>query len=100
MPANTQDTLYVNTGWEPSAVADYSLRITMTAEQEDATPTNNVLAKDVLYTDDIYGHDDTNGLDVELRPRESDDIAGFFDPPVRALSTLAPTQVLWLTALR
>ena len=79
-PANTQDTLYVYTGWEPSAVADYSLRITMTAEQEDATPTNNVLAKDVLYTDDIYGHDDTNALDAELRPRESDDIEGFFDP--------------------
>ena len=79
-PANTQDTLYVNTNWEPSVVSDYGLRITMTAEQEDASPSNNMLAKDVLYTDDIYGHDDVSALDTELRPRESDDIPDFFDP--------------------
>ena len=79
-PANTQDTLYVNTNWEPSVVGDYGLRITMTSEQEDASPANNVLAKDVLYTDDIYGHDDVSVLDAELRPRESDDITDFFDP--------------------
>ena len=79
-PANTQDTLYVNTNWEPSAVGDYGLRITMTSEQEDASPANNVLAKDVLYTDDMYGHDDVSILDAELRPRESDDITDFFDP--------------------
>jgi hypothetical protein len=51
-PANAQDTLYVQTGWEPTQTMTYSLRITMTAEQEDASPLNNVLAKDVLYTDD------------------------------------------------
>ena len=79
-PANTQDTLYVNTNWEPSVVGDYGLRITMTSEQEDASPANNVLAKDVLYTDDMYGHDDVSLLDAELRPRESDDIPDFFDP--------------------
>ena len=79
-PANTQDTLYVNTNWEPSVVGDYGLRITMTSEQEDASPANNVLAKDVLYTDDMYGHDDVSVLDAELRPRESDDITDFFDP--------------------
>ena len=79
-PANTQDTLYVNTNWEPSVVGDYGLRITMTSEQEDASPANNVLAKDVLYTDDMYGHDDVSVLDAELRPRESDDISDFFDP--------------------
>lgn len=79
-PANAQDTLYVQTGWEPSQTMTYSLRITMTAEQEDASPLNNVLAKDVLYTDDEYGHDDESSLDGELRPRESDDIADFFDP--------------------
>ena len=79
-PANTQDTLYVNTNWEPSVVGDYGLRITMTSEEEDASPANNVLAKDVLYTDDMYGHDDVSVLNAELRPRESDDISDFFDP--------------------
>ena len=52
----------------------------MTAEQEDNSPLNNVLAKDILYTDDMYGHDDENAHDGELRPRESDDIDDFFDP--------------------
>jgi hypothetical protein len=79
-PANAQDTLYIATDWEPGQMETYSLRITMTADQEDATPLNNVLAKDVVYTDDEYGHDDENTLDGELRPRESDDIADFFDP--------------------
>ena len=79
-PANSQDTLYIATGWEPSQMATYNLRISMTADSADATPDNNVLAKDILYTDDMYGHDDESALDGELRPRESDDIADFFDP--------------------
>ena len=79
-PANAQDTLYIPTDWEPTSVGTYSLRISMTAEQDDATPENNVMAKDILYTEDIYGHDDENVLEGELRPRESDDIADYFDP--------------------
>ena len=83
-PANIQDTLYVETGWEPSATGDYGLRITMMLDDslamDDATPLNNVLAKDFFYTQDVYGHDDESALDVELRPRESESIPGFFDP--------------------
>ncbi|MDA0940299.1 MAG: T9SS type A sorting domain-containing protein [Bacteroidetes bacterium] len=79
-PANAQDTLYLATGWEPAANGTYNLRITMTGDQEDATPLNNVLAKDIVYTDDEYGHDDENVLDGELRPRESDDFVDLFDP--------------------
>ena len=78
-PANSQDTLYVQTGWEPTATGDYSVRITMTTD-DDATPLNNVLAKDIVYTSDVYGHDDEDMLDAELGPSESEDIAGFFDP--------------------
>ena len=57
--ANSQDTLYVQTGWEPAA-GDYSLRITMILDStavDEATPLNNVLAKDFFYTQDVYGHD-------------------------------------------
>jgi hypothetical protein len=79
-PANTQDTLYLATGWEPDATGTYGLRITMTGDSADATPENNTLFKNILYTDDIYGHDDENVLDGELGPRESDDIDEYFDP--------------------
>ena len=78
-PANSQDTLYVQTGWEPGAPGDYSLRISL-LNNNDATPLNNVLAKDFFYTQDVYGHDDESALDAELGPRESEDILGFFDP--------------------
>ena len=84
-PANIQDTLYVETGWEPSATGDYGLRITMMLDDslamDDATPTNNVLAKDFFYTQDVYGHDDESTLDVELRPRESETFQDSSTPP-------------------
>ena len=79
-PANAQDTLYIATGWEPSQTGTYTLQITLTADSADASPLNNVGAKDILYTVDEYGHDDENVLDGEMRPRESDDIADFYDP--------------------
>ncbi|MGB0180111.1 MAG: hypothetical protein ACPF8U_08635, partial [Flavobacteriales bacterium] len=66
-PANSQDTLYVQTGWEPAATGDYSLRITMILDStavDEATPLNNVLAKDFFYTQDVYGHDDESALDA------------------------------------
>jgi hypothetical protein len=79
-PANTQDTLYLATGWEPNATGTYGLRITLTGDSTDVTPENNTLFKNILYTDDIYGHDDENVLDGELGPRESEDIADYYDP--------------------
>lgn len=79
-PANSQDTLYVATDWEPDAIGTYGLRITMTADSADATPDNNVVVKDILYTDDIYGHDDDESFTGELGARESDDIEDYFDP--------------------
>ena len=79
-PANTQDTLYLATGWEPDATGTYGLRITLTGDSADATPENNTLFKNILYTDDIYGHDDENVDYGELGPRENDDIEGYFDP--------------------
>ena len=78
-PANSQDTLYVETGWQPDAIGKYSLRASLIT-MDDATPLNNVLAKDFFYTADVYGHDDDGVLDLELGPRENQDLAGLFDP--------------------
>jgi hypothetical protein len=79
-PANVQDTLFIATGWEPSQVGTYQLRISMFGDQADETPANNILTKEFKYSLETYAHDNENVLDGELRPRESDDIADYFDP--------------------
>ena len=79
-PSSSQETLYVATGWEPTQVGKYFLRISILPENADATPENNVLVKDFFYTEDLYGHDDDEALDQELFPRLSEDIPDFYDP--------------------
>ncbi|MGB1122780.1 MAG: T9SS type A sorting domain-containing protein [Flavobacteriales bacterium] len=78
-PANSQDTVYVATGWTPTETGNYVLQATIASANEDENLDDNVISKVIVYTDDEYGHDDEGALDVELRPRDSD-IAGLFDP--------------------
>ena len=79
-PANSQDTIYIATGWEPSTTGNYILRSTLTSgSSSDTTPEDNTMSKVMVYTDDVYGHDDEAALDGEVSPRESD-IAGLYDP--------------------
>ena len=79
-PANSQDTIYIATGWEPSATGNYILRSTLiSGSSTDATPEDNTMSKVMVYTDDEYGHDDEAALDGEMFPRESD-IEGLYDP--------------------
>ena len=79
-PANSQDTLYIPTGWEPSATGNYILRSTLTSgSSTDATPEDNTMSRVIVYSDDEYGHDDEAALDGEMFPRESD-IDGLYDP--------------------
>ena len=79
-PANSQDTIYIATGWEPSATGNYILRSTLTSgSSTDSTPEDNTMSKVIVYTDDVYGHDDEAVLDGEMFPRESD-IEGLYDP--------------------
>lgn len=78
-PANTQDTLYLETGWEPTITGNYTLRATLSAANNEASPENNTMEKVIVYSEDEYGHDDEAALDVDLVPRESD-IEGLYDP--------------------
>ena len=79
-PANAQDTIYIETGWEPSTTGSYILRATIDAGTADVTPEDNVMSKVIVFSDDEYGHDDEANLDGEMFPRESEDIAGYWDP--------------------
>ena len=78
-PANSQDTVYVATGWTPTETGNYVLQATIASANEDENPDDNVISKVIVYTDDEYGHDDEGALDVEFRPLDSD-IAGLFNP--------------------
>lgn len=78
-PANSQDTVYVATGWTPTATGNYVLEATIASANEDESSDDNTLSKVIVYTDDEYGHDDESTLDVEFTPRDSD-IEGLFNP--------------------
>jgi hypothetical protein len=79
-PANSQDTIYIATGWEPSATGNYILRSTLTSgSSTDVSPEDNTMSKVIVYSDDEYGHDDEAALDGEMFPRESD-LTGLYDP--------------------
>ena len=75
-PANAQDTLYIETGWEPATEGLYTLRASMSsASIEDA----GTLEVDMEYTECEFGHDNPTTLDVELGPR-FDDQNDFYEP--------------------
>jgi hypothetical protein len=78
-PAPLLDTMYIATGWVPDNTGDYFVRASLSSEETDESPENNTLDHDIEYTDYVYGHDDEENHDLELRPRDSD-IEGLFDP--------------------
>ena len=69
----------MNTFWSPQEVGLYNLGVELVFE-EDSDPSNNVAQKTIEYSNNRFGHDDEEQLDGEMRPRESDEIPGFFDP--------------------
>lgn len=78
-PTNPQDTIYVATGWTPTATGNYVLQATIASANEDENPEDNTLSKVIIYSDYEYGHDDQASLDVEFAPGDSE-IAGLFNP--------------------
>lgn len=78
-PANSQDTVYISTGWTPSATGDYVLQATIGSGSEDANADDNMMSKVIVYSDDEYGHDDEGDYNVEFAPGDSD-IEGLFNP--------------------
>jgi hypothetical protein len=67
-PGDPIDTLFLATGWAPSAVGDYYVRTSITYVNTDETPDNNSLQKKFLVVDGEYGHDDPTIINSEMRP--------------------------------
>jgi hypothetical protein len=79
-PSFLFDTLYVETGWIPTAEGTYTVRATISSENVDEVPDNDINVRTIVYSEYEYGHDDENDLGLEIGPRESDDSPGEFDP--------------------
>ena len=76
-PSQTRDTLYIPTGWEPTETGTYTLRIEVTTDTvADPTPENNVLSKEILFTEDIYGHDNEEAIDYQYWSSQETDASG------------------------
>ena len=81
-PPALEQGIYVNTGWVPDAPGNYYLRATLSLQDPmgEVTPLNNVLAKEFVFSEDVYGHDDEASFTSEFGPRDSDESAGSFAP--------------------
>jgi hypothetical protein len=79
-PSYLLDTLYFETGWEPSTIGTYTIRASIASLSEDELPENDSATRVIVYTDCQYGHEDEADLTGEARPRESEDDEGEFDP--------------------
>jgi hypothetical protein len=68
-PSNIQDTVYIATGWTPTATGTYTIQATIAQAEVDEDGSNNTASTWVVYTDDEYGHDDESNLNTQFRPR-------------------------------
>jgi hypothetical protein len=79
-PAPVLDTIFVQTGWVPTEIGSYQVRATLTSDQTDDLPDNNVRTRVIEYTTDEYGHNDVALTTGELRGRASADNPDLFVP--------------------
>ena len=56
-PANMNYTSFLSTGFEPTEIGTYTLRITLLGDSADLTPENNTMEKSFIVTTDEYGQD-------------------------------------------
>ncbi|MDG1260767.1 MAG: PKD domain-containing protein, partial [Flavobacteriales bacterium] len=89
-PANLQDTLYLETGFVPTAEEIYTVKATITQDQEDETPDNNERSRDIEYTADEYADEVEAEWDTEFTPRVAD--SGDFEPTGYGNFYLAPNE--------
>lgn len=71
-PSQAQDTVYLETGFVPSAEATFTVRATITSDEVDEFEDSNVRSRDITYNSDEYAHESNENWDTEFRPRDTD----------------------------
>ena len=103
-PGAVSDTMYMETGWVPESVGNYTVRSTIIGDATDATPDNNVREIQIVYTAEpgIYGHELPELHDAETTMRESEDNPDEFEPEGwgNAFTFVNDNTTVWGTSVR
>lgn len=67
-PGDPIDTLFLATGWAPTAAGAYFVRTTITYSNTDETPNNNTAQRAFWVVDGEYGHDHPTLVNAEMAP--------------------------------
>ncbi len=77
-PAPVLDTIFVSTGFFPPSIGTYILRASISSDQTDEIPDNNVIDRIIYYTTNEYGHNDSTMTTGELRGQADPDNPDLF----------------------
>jgi len=65
------DTAWINSGFSINAIGSYTIKTTITANEEEEVIDNAVLDRYIRVTTDLMSHDDLNLLDKQIGPRDA-----------------------------
>lgn len=77
-PAPVLDTVFVSTGFYPPSIGTYIVRASITSDQTDEIPDNNIRERTIYYTTNEYGHNDEVLTTGELRGQADPDNPDLF----------------------
>jgi hypothetical protein len=78
-PSMMLDTLFLQTGWEPTGMGTYFVRATISSDIADETVENDMKIRQIEYTSDEYGHDGPMDFDLEIGALENQDNPNLFN---------------------
>lgn len=71
------DTAWINSGFTLETLGNYTIRTTITANEEEEFVDNALLEKELKVTLAIMSHDDLENIDIQIGPRDADEGEGF-----------------------
>lgn len=67
-PNDVIDSVYIASGWQPTATGTYFARTTVRTLEEEETPSDNTAMRKFYITEDEFGHDETTALSTTMEP--------------------------------
>lgn len=60
------DTTWYSTGFTPTATGDYTVTVSVAADETDEAPADNEASVEFAITDNIYSHDDEDAIELQI----------------------------------
>lgn len=70
--STASDTTWFATGFTPSATGDYTVTVSVAADQTDEFPSNNELTSNFKMTEDMFAHDDIDNVEFIITGTDAD----------------------------